>query len=80
MADSVDQTPGTASELAKSDASRPSVLLLVAGTVALLVSAWALIGPVSWLGQGAVSLGPIVVIAAIVAGAALVFSPRRPRK
>lgn len=53
----------------------PSVLLLLAGLAALLVSGWALIGPFSLAPLGNVEFRWILVAVALVVGAALVFSP-----
>ncbi len=55
----------------------PSLSLLAAGILALLVSIWAFIGPNSWPIHSAVPVGWIVVGAAIVVGIALVVAPRR---
>ncbi|WP_067698242.1 hypothetical protein [Nocardia jejuensis] len=59
---------------------RPSFSLLLAGVLALLVSVWAFIGPHSWPVSGGLSLGWIVVIAAIVVGVVLVLSPRKRKE
>ncbi|MCU1645807.1 MULTISPECIES: hypothetical protein [unclassified Nocardia] len=56
---------------------RPSFSLLLAGLLGLGVSVWAFIGPHSWPVSGGLSLGWIVVIAAIVVGIVLVLSPRK---
>ncbi|MBL1075080.1 hypothetical protein JK358_11815 [Nocardia sp. 2] len=56
---------------------RPSFSLLLAGVLSVLVSIWAFIGPHSWPVSGGLSLGWIVVIAAIVVGVVLVLSPRK---
>ncbi len=57
----------------------PSLSLLTAGILALLVTVWAFIGPNSWPIHSGVPVGWIVVGAAIVAGVALVVSPRRKK-
>ncbi|WP_067818817.1 hypothetical protein [Nocardia inohanensis] len=59
---------------------RPSFSLLLAGLLGLGVSIWAFIGPHFWPVSGGLSLGWIVVIAAIVVGIVLVLSPRKPRE
>ncbi|QLY31947.1 hypothetical protein [Nocardia huaxiensis] len=56
---------------------RPSFSLLLAGVLAVAVSVWAFIGPNSWSVSGGLSLGWVVVIAAIVVGVILVLSPRK---
>ncbi|MCX5045465.1 hypothetical protein OG921_20045 [Aldersonia sp. NBC_00410] len=55
----------------------PSVLLLLSGIVALVVSAWALAGGNAWPFDGVdgLNFGWILAVAAIVAGALLVFVP-----
>lgn len=55
----------------------PSAVLLLAGLVALLVSAWALAGPSAWGRLPDLHLGWLVVVAAVVVGLGLVFSPGR---
>lgn len=55
----------------------PSVSLLIVGLLALGVSIWAFTGPTT-TATGVVSLGWVVVIAAIVVGILLVISPRKP--
>jgi hypothetical protein len=57
----------------------PSVSLLIVGLLALAVSILAFIGPAAMPSTGVISLGWIVVIAAIVIGIFLVLSPRKPR-
>ncbi|UGT39574.1 hypothetical protein LTV02_26385 [Nocardia yamanashiensis] len=59
---------------------RPPFSLLLAGLLGLGVSVWAFIGPHFWPVSGGLSLGWIVVIAAIVVGIVLVLSPRKPRE
>lgn len=54
----------------------PSASLLIMGLLALAVSVWGFVGPAATAG-GAVSLGWILVIGAIVVGLLLVISPRR---
>ncbi|WP_433195344.1 hypothetical protein ACQP1G_41080 [Nocardia sp. CA-107356] len=56
----------------------PSASLLIVGLLALGVSIWAFIGPATMTATGVVSLGWVVVIAAIVVGILLVISPRKP--
>ncbi len=56
---------------------RPSSLLLIAGVFALLVSAWALIGPGAFSGFSGPGFAWITVIGAVVVGLALLFSGRR---
>ncbi len=58
---------------------RPSFSLLLAGLLGLGVSVWAFIGPSSWPVSEGISLGWIVVIAAIVVGIVLVLSPTKKR-
>ncbi|GAB4583316.1 hypothetical protein [Nocardia sp. NPDC127526] len=58
---------------------RPSFSLLLAGLLGLGVSVWAFIGP-SWPVSSGLSLGWIVVIAAIVVGIVLVLSPRKHKE
>ncbi|WP_194817453.1 hypothetical protein [Nocardia sp. XZ_19_385] len=53
--------------------------LLIVGLLALAVSVWALIGPATMPLSGAISLGWILVITAIVVGVLLVISPRKRR-
>ncbi|MCX4097198.1 hypothetical protein [Nocardia sp. alder85J] len=57
----------------------PSLLLLLAGLLAVLVSVWAFIGPSSWPAHSGLPIGWIVVGAAVVVGCGLVLSPRRKR-
>lgn len=58
----------------------PSVLLLLAGIAALLVSGWALIGPFSLDFLSGVDAGWVLVGVAVVVGAVLVFLPSRRGK
>lgn len=58
---------------------RPSFSLLLAGMLGLGVSVWAFVGPHSWPVSGGLSLGWIVVIAAIVVGIVLVLTPKKNR-
>ncbi|GAB0106751.1 hypothetical protein JMUB6875_57380 [Nocardia sp. JMUB6875] len=58
---------------------RPSFSLLLAGMLGLGVSVWAFVGPSSWPVSGGLSLGWIVVIAAIVVGIVLVLTPKKNR-
>ncbi|MGV9634906.1 hypothetical protein ACWDO0_12045 [Nocardia rhamnosiphila] len=53
--------------------------LFFVGLLALGLSAWALAGPTQWGLTTVVPIGWIVVAVAIVAGLALVVSPRRRR-
>jgi hypothetical protein len=55
----------------------PAASLLIAGLLALAVSAWAFVGPASWPATSMIPIGWIVVLAAIVIGIALVISPRK---
>ncbi|MEU7634280.1 hypothetical protein AB0C34_30640 [Nocardia sp. NPDC049220] len=54
-----------------------SPALLIVGLLALAVSAWAFVGPVSWSSAGMIPIGWIAVLAAIVIGIILVISPRK---
>ena len=58
----------------------PSILLLLSGVVALLVSAWALVGPFSVDFLTTFDGGWILVGVAVVIGAVLVFLPNRRSK
>ncbi|WP_280402179.1 hypothetical protein [Nocardia carnea] len=58
---------------------RFSLGLFVTGLLALLVSVWALTGPAHWEFAAMIPIGWIAVAAAIVAGEALVLTPREPR-
>ncbi|MFD3811949.1 hypothetical protein [Rhodococcus sp. NPDC058639] len=58
----------------------PSILLLISGVVALLVSAWALVGPFSVDFLATFDGGWILVGVAVVIGAVLVFLPNRRSK
>ncbi|WP_228805137.1 hypothetical protein [Nocardia higoensis] len=53
-----------------------SASLLITGFVALIISIWGLAGGAATIG-GAVSLGWVLVIGAIVIGLLLVIAPRR---
>ncbi|WP_459547950.1 hypothetical protein [Nocardia sp. X0981] len=53
--------------------------LLISGLLALLVSAWTLLGPGHWELTSIVPLGWLVVATAIVIGLFLVVSPRKHR-
>lgn len=64
-------------ETAAKAGRRPSALLLLSGLAALLVSAWALIGPGSFESLGDAQFRWILVIAAVVVGVILVFAPGR---
>jgi hypothetical protein len=77
---SAGSAPGGADGRSAGSAPRkhgPSVLLLLSGIVALAVSGWALAGGNGWPtdGVGGPHLGWILVLAAIVVGAMLVFAP-----
>lgn len=58
---------------------RFSLGLFVTGLLAVLVSVWALTGPAQWEFAAMIPVGWIIVAAAIVAGLALVISPRKRR-
>lgn len=58
---------------------RPSLGLLLAGLAALLVTAWALIGPFSLEPLTNVGFRWLFVVGAVIIGAVLVFSPGRRR-
>lgn len=58
---------------------RPSIGLFLAGLAALLVSGWALVGPFSLEPLANVEFRWFFVVAAVVIGAILVFSPGRRR-
>lgn len=58
---------------------RPSIGLLLAGIAALLVTAWALIGPFSLEPLTNVGFRWLFVVGAVIIGAVLVFSPGRRR-
>ncbi|MGW4529407.1 hypothetical protein ACWEOI_00515 [Nocardia sp. NPDC004340] len=66
--------------MAENKNRRPSFALLLAGLLGLGVSVWAFIGPHLWPVSGGLSLGWIVVIAAIVVGVILVLSPKKHRE
>ncbi|MGW0179057.1 hypothetical protein [Nocardia sp. NPDC003345] len=53
--------------------------LLIAGLLALLAGVWALAGPGNWGFASMIPIGWILVAGAIVAGLALVISPRKRR-
>ena len=59
---------------------RPSIGLFLAGLAAILVSVWALVGPFSLEPLANVEFRWLFVVAAVVIGAVLVFSPGRRRK
>lgn len=67
----------------KSDSTRtrrgPSPSLLITGLIALLISAWAIIGPIALPAGSAFPFGWILVITAIVIGGLLVLSAGRRR-
>jgi len=58
---------------------RPSIGLFLAGLAAILVSVWALVGPFSLEPLANVEFRWLFVVAAVVIGAVLVFSPGRRR-
>ncbi|MFC4124834.1 hypothetical protein [Nocardia rhizosphaerae] len=58
---------------------RPAFSLLVTGLLALAVSVWALLGAPTPDNGGILPIGWGVVLAAIVIGLLLTFSPRRKR-
>ncbi|HLS78343.1 MAG TPA: hypothetical protein VK083_16290 [Nocardia sp.] len=67
------------SEPDKTDSARDgriSASLLITGIVALIISIWGLAGGAAGFG-GAVSLGWVLVVGAIVVGLLLVITPRR---
>ncbi|MEU4316098.1 hypothetical protein [Nocardia sp. NPDC024068] len=53
--------------------------LLITGLLALLAGVWALTGPGNWGFASMIPMGWILVAGAIVAGLALVISPRKRR-
>ena len=55
----------------------PSATLLLTGVITLLVSVWALVGPTAWHVLPDLHLGWVVVVAAVIVGLGLVFSPGR---
>ncbi|MGO4204395.1 hypothetical protein AB4Z09_22080 [Rhodococcus sp. TAF43] len=72
MSDTDEQSTATPSRF-------PSIGLLLAGIAALLVSAWAIIGPFTLDPLANVGARWLFVIVAVGIGAALVFSPGRRR-
>jgi len=56
---------------------RPSLLLLLAGLAALLVSGWALAGPFSLEPLTNVEFRWLFVLVAVLVGVVLVFAPNR---
>ncbi|MFC9787556.1 hypothetical protein [Rhodococcus sp. NPDC127528] len=56
---------------------RPSALLLLSGLTALVVSAWAIIGPDRFTALGGAQFRWIFVIVAVAVGVILVFAPGR---
>lgn len=56
---------------------RPSALLLLSGLAALLISAWAFIGPDHLGALGDWQFKWVLVLAAVVVGVVLVVSPGR---
>lgn len=69
VADDTDRTPKRR--------SGPSVLLLLSSIAALLVSAWALVGPFQLDFVAALDMGWILVAAAVIVGVVLVVLPGR---
>lgn len=59
---------------------RPAAGLLLAGLVALLVSAWSLIGPEHFQSLGGAQFRWMIVLAAVAVGLVLVFAPGRRKK
>lgn len=59
---------------------RPSVLLILAGLTALIVSGWALLGPFALTPLGESAFRWIFVGVAVAVGLVLVFSPNRRKK
>lgn len=59
---------------------RPSVLLVLSGLVALVISAWALAGPFGLTPLGADAVRWIFVGGAVVIGVVLVLSPNWRKK
>ncbi|BAH54510.1 hypothetical protein [Rhodococcus opacus] len=59
---------------------RPSLLLLLAGLAALLVSGWALAGPFSLELLANVEFRWLFVLVAVLVGVVLVFAPNRRKK
>lgn len=57
----------------------PSMSLLIAGALALVLAIWAFAGPASMPATSMIPIGWIVVIGAIVIGVLLVLSPRKRR-
>lgn len=70
--DTEEHTPPTTSR-------RPSIGLFLAGLAAVLISVWALVGPFSLEPLANVEFRWLFVVAAVVIGAVLVFSPGRRR-
>ncbi|RVW11510.1 hypothetical protein EGT67_03645 [Prescottella agglutinans] len=80
FADTPDTGADGTDEQSTAKASRgPSVGLLLAGLAALLVSAWALVGPFSLEPLANLEFHWLFVIIAVAIGAALVFAPGRRR-
>ncbi|NLG54168.1 MAG: hypothetical protein GX542_00705 [Rhodococcus sp.] len=77
-----DSDTSTGAELERSaDRKRgPSILLLLSGLAALLISAWALAGPFEVSGLANVELRWLIVVIGVVVGLVLVFSPGRRNK
>ncbi|WP_181763028.1 hypothetical protein [Rhodococcus spelaei] len=64
-------------DLGDKTSRRPSALLLLSGLTALLISAWAIIGPDRFSAFGGAEFRWIFVIVAVVVGVILVFAPGR---
>ena len=71
---------GTDAQSAAKPSRWPSVGLLLAGLAALLVSAWALIGPFSLAPLANVEFRWLFVVVAVVIGVVLVLAPGRRRR
>lgn len=59
---------------------RPAAGLLLAGLFALLVSAWAMIGPEHFQSLGGGQFRWMIVVAAVAVGLVLVFAPGRRKQ
>lgn len=59
---------------------RPSILMLLMGFAALIVSAISLAGPTSWAELPSLPFGWIAVGVAVLVGLGLITSPRRRRR
>lgn len=72
-------TDDTDEQTAPTQSRRPSIGLFLAGLAAVLISVWALVGPFSLAPLANVEFRWLFVVAAVVIGAVLVFSPGRRR-